>query len=274
MDLAYDEHGVRNGRTLLLLHGLTNSHQTYQEVLERLKDYELHIINVDLRGHGRSPRADSYSASDYAADVADLFRTVGVDSAVVVGHSLGGVVASTLAGTHPQRVDALFMEDPPLFQGDPVERATDPSITGMPALADQLRAWQRDDVDLEDIIREYGDSSSPYPETTNLELLGEERLESRVRAFQQCDPVSVEATFDGTLWAGFDPEAPISCPVKVLAADPSLDAMFLPRHFDRYMAAVPHAQIVAVEGAAHSVRLTVDGLSTYLDALTASLDSL
>lgn len=274
MELAYDEHGPRDGRTIFLLHGLTNSHQTYRNVSQRLADEHFHIINVDLRGHGRSPRAGTYRVSDYAADVIDLFDTVGADPVGVVGHSLGGLVASDLAARYPQRVEVLFLEDPPLYQGDPVERATDVSIAEMPALADQLRAWQNDNVDVGDITREYGGSPSPYPETTNLDLLGKERLRSRVEAFLQCDPSSVDATFDGTLWEGFDPERPVSCPVKVLAADPSLDAMFLPRHFDRYIAAVPHAQIVAVEGAAHSIRLTEDGFDTYMDALGSFLDSL
>lgn len=274
MDLAYDEHGARDRRKLVLLHGLTNSHQTYREVVKRLSSRDLHMITPDLRGHGRSQRADTYRASDFADDVAGLLDSIGADSAVIAGHSLGALVASTLAATHPQRVEGLFMEDPPLLQGDPVERATDPSIADMPALADQIRDWQRENFDLDEIAREYGHSDSPYPGMTNVELLGEERLESRVQAFLQCDPASIEATFDGTLWEGFDFEAPISCPVKVLAADPSLDAMFLPRHFDAYRSAVPHAQIVAVAGAAHSIRLKEDGLNVYMDALTTFLDSL
>ena len=239
-----------------------------------LSDEDLHIVNLDLRGHGRSGRAESYRATDYAIDVAELFDTVGAESVVVVGHSLGGLVASALASTYPQRVEALFMEDPPLYQGDPVERATDPSIVEMPALANQLRSWQRDSTSLEEVLAEYGESPSAYSDTTNRELLGNERLESRVEALLQCDPAAIDATFDGTLWEGFDPEAPIACPVKLLAADPSIDAMFLPRHFDSYMAAVPHAQIVAVDGAAHSIRLTDDGFGVYMDVLTSFLDSL
>lgn len=259
---------------MVLLHGLTNSHQTYREVVERLTGRDLHIITPDLRGHGRSRRADTYRASDYAEDIIGLLDRIGADSVVIAGHSLGGVVASTLAATHPQRVEGLFMEDPPLIQGDPVERATDPSIADMPALADQIRGWQRENAPSDEIAREYGDSESPYSDITNAELLGEERLESRAKALLQCDPAAIEATFDGTLWDGFDFEAPISCPVKVLAADPSLDAMFLPRHFEPYLAVVPHAQIVTIEGAAHSIRLTDDGLDAYVEALTAFLLSL
>ena len=274
MDLAYDERGARGGRTLLFLHGLTNSNQTYREVLERLGEPRIHIINADLRGHGRSTWADSYRVSDYSADVVDLLDTVEADAVTAVGHSLGGLVVSHLAGTYPERVDALFLEDPALYQGDPVERATDPSIANMPALADQLRGWQEGDASIAEIAQEYGESASPYPAMTMLDLQSEERIQSRVEAYLQCDPAAVEATFDGTLWEGFDPETPISCRVKVLAADPTLDAMFLPRHFDRYTAVVPHAQIVSVEGAAHSIRLTEDGLNVYMEALRSFLESL
>ncbi len=274
MQLAYEEHGARTGPTLFLLHGLTSSRQTYHDVVDRLTHEDLHIVIPDLRGHGRSERAGSYRVTDYASDVVELFDTIGADAAVVVGHSLGGLVASELAAAHPQRVRALFMEDPPLYQGNPAERATDPSITEMPALAEQLRAWKRNGASVEEVVEEYGESPSVHGEITNRELLGEERLEFRVEALLQCDPAAIDATFDGTLWEGFDPEAPIASPVRLLTADPSLDAMFLPRHFDSYMAAVPHAQIVAVDGAAHSIRLTEEGLTAYMDSIVSFLDSL
>lgn len=274
IELAYDRFGPDAGRTLVLLHGLTNGRATYSDLVPWLQERGLGVVNVDLRGHGDTGWADSYQASDYAADVAGLIAGLGVASVVVVGHSLGGVVAATVAGLRTDLVEALFMEDPPLFQGDPAVRSADPSIEGMPELADQIRRWQQPDVHFDDVAGEYGESESPYPGVTMLDLLGSDRLATRVEGYLRCDPAAIEATYDGRLWEGYDPATTVRCPVTVLAADPSLDGMFLPEHADRYVEVVPQARIVPVTGVAHSIRLRDEGREVYLRELSALLDSL
>jgi 3-oxoadipate enol-lactonase len=70
------------------------------------------LTRLDLRGFGRSgPAVGSFS---HAADVLGVLDAGGIDRAVVVGASFGGLVALDLAAAHPERVAALVLADPPL----------------------------------------------------------------------------------------------------------------------------------------------------------------
>lgn len=79
-------------KTLALIHGITGDQGTWFELAPRLADLGYTVILVDLRGHGHSDRAESYSMDDFADDVVETLPQ-GMD--VVIGHSLGG---RTLSG--------------------------------------------------------------------------------------------------------------------------------------------------------------------------------
>ena len=66
------------------------------------------VVRYDLRGHGKSSRVPGpYSLDMFADDVVALIDHLGIAHAHVAGHSLGGMIAITLACRHPQRVDRL-----------------------------------------------------------------------------------------------------------------------------------------------------------------------
>jgi pimeloyl-ACP methyl ester carboxylesterase len=81
------------------------------------------LISVELRGHGGSDKpGGAYRLSTLAADVRGLMDVLGIASAMVVGHSLGSLVAQHLAADTPERVDRLvligLMVEPPVTRGD------------------------------------------------------------------------------------------------------------------------------------------------------------
>lgn len=69
------------------------------------------VVALDQRGHGYSDHARSYTRDDYLGDVAALYRHLGIDDAVLLGNSLGGVNAYQFAARHPAQVRALVIED-------------------------------------------------------------------------------------------------------------------------------------------------------------------
>ena len=71
-------------------------------------------VSLDLRGHGQSeiPRNGDYSLIGMADDVGAVVDTLELERFVLVGHSLGGGVALTYAGAHPERVAGLLLLDP------------------------------------------------------------------------------------------------------------------------------------------------------------------
>ena len=119
--MSYIDTGDRNGTPILLLHGYTDTSRSFQLVIEDLLelDCNMRIIAPDLRGHGQSSMPDSdeckdvpencFSPEKFAEDVIDLLDQLGIESAHVVGHSMGSIIAQTLALTYSQRVSSLVL---------------------------------------------------------------------------------------------------------------------------------------------------------------------
>jgi pimeloyl-ACP methyl ester carboxylesterase len=98
-----------DGPALLLLHGITNSSETWERVAPRLAEH-FTLIAPDLLGHGQSatPRGD-YSLGAHASGVRDVLTALGIERATVVGHSLGGGIAMQFAYQFPERCERLVL---------------------------------------------------------------------------------------------------------------------------------------------------------------------
>lgn len=108
MQLAYETQG--EGPPLLILHGLFGSSRNWTAVARLLADsYRVHL--VDLRNHGKSPHADTMTYEEMADDVRGFMLEHGLSGAAVVGHSMGGKTAMTLALRHPEMVGHLVVVD-------------------------------------------------------------------------------------------------------------------------------------------------------------------
>src|SRR5437764_2954688 len=97
------------GPVIVLIHGITGSSLTWEEVMEPLAE-RFTVVAPDLLGHGESakPRGD-YSLGAYASGVRDLLGALGHRRATVLGHSLGGGVAMQFAYQFPERTDRLVL---------------------------------------------------------------------------------------------------------------------------------------------------------------------
>jgi pimeloyl-ACP methyl ester carboxylesterase len=112
IDLHGERIAVRDegeGETLLLIHGMAGSSQTWRAILPQLaKKYR--VIAPDLLGHGQSskPRTD-YSLGAFAVGLRDLLDELEVESATVVGQSLGGGIAMQFLYQHPDYCRRLVL---------------------------------------------------------------------------------------------------------------------------------------------------------------------
>ncbi|MBV9311588.1 MAG: alpha/beta fold hydrolase [Solirubrobacterales bacterium] len=98
-----------SGPPIVLIHGITSSSQTWEEVGSRLaRNYT--VLAPDLLGHGQSakPRGD-YSMGAFASGVRDLMLALDIGPATIVGHSLGGGVAMQFAYQFPERTSRLAL---------------------------------------------------------------------------------------------------------------------------------------------------------------------
>ena len=106
--LNYQQLG--SGKDIVLIHGLFGRLENLNMVAKVLaEDYR--VTSIDVRNHG-----DSFhdSAMDYplmAQDVVDVMQHLAIDSAAILGHSMGGKIAMELALTKPQLVEKLIVAD-------------------------------------------------------------------------------------------------------------------------------------------------------------------
>lgn len=203
---------------VLLLHGITSSGATMWRLGEGLA--QRGVVAPDLRGHGESPRAAGYSAADYASDLDD-----GWD--LVIGHSLGGLIAAHAAAAGPGFARRLILIDPVLEIPDDEFAAT----------LESLR---------EEALH------PPTAETIRAENPGwhEQCVRAKAIAGRQVDPAAVERTMlDNAPWHHSELADRLQVPTLILGGDPAVSTMTAPD----LGAANPHVEYRRVAGAGHSV---------------------
>jgi pimeloyl-ACP methyl ester carboxylesterase len=114
--LEYTEYGTGN-RWVVLIHGQLMVRRMHRPLARALAAEGLHVVTVDMLGHGRSDRPDDprlYSMSAFAEQVVELLDHVGAEKAVIGGTSLGANVSLEVAVAAPERVQGLIIEMPVL----------------------------------------------------------------------------------------------------------------------------------------------------------------
>lgn len=105
----YTDNG--SGQPVLLIHGWACDGSDWSWLSTALVG-EYRVVVPDLRGHGRSATGEGYRPEDFAADILDLMLGLDLTNVVLVGHSLGGIVASLIAESHPHLVAGIVLFDP------------------------------------------------------------------------------------------------------------------------------------------------------------------
>ncbi|HEX6292019.1 MAG TPA: alpha/beta fold hydrolase [Herpetosiphonaceae bacterium] len=108
MRLHYQSYG--QGTPLIILHGLFGSLTNWNTLSKRLSAY-YRVLAVDQRNHGSSPHSDRITYADMADDLRKFMHQHGLESALLLGHSMGGKTAMQFALTHPELVRKLIVVD-------------------------------------------------------------------------------------------------------------------------------------------------------------------
>lgn len=121
VSLAYDRIG--RGAPLVLIHGFPLDHSIWDDVTPLLTP-TFDLILPDLRGFGESiSPAPVWTMPNLAADIAALLDHLGIESAFLAGHSMGGYVALAFAAAYPQRVRGLALVASQTAADTPEKRA-------------------------------------------------------------------------------------------------------------------------------------------------------
>ncbi|HEV2746840.1 MAG TPA: alpha/beta hydrolase [Allosphingosinicella sp.] len=232
--LAYVEMGDPAGPPLLLLHGYTDTSRSWSLVAPYLPTHRL--LMPDQRGHGGSDKPECcYAPSDFAHDARLFLDAMGVERAAVAGHSLGSMVAQTLAAEHPERVSKLILIGSTSLA--PVKRG-DWLWTEVNGLADPIEPGSR-------FMREWSPANAPTP------------VDPGFAAAAMTEILAVPRH----VWRGVLREL-VDVPVGRLAPDissPTLilsggkDPIFPPHHHRALTKALPHAQAHVFAALGHNL---------------------
>lgn len=234
--LSYEMHvparATGSEPTVVLLGSLGSTRSMWHAQSRGLSE-RYRVLAIDHRGHGGSELIEGPATMDaLAGDVLSVLDSVGVDSAHVVGLSLGGAVAQHLAIHRPERVDSLALLCTAARFGDPAgwtERAATVREKGMDAVTDAVVArWL-----------------SPRFAELNPEIVG------RLRAMVHSTPAEGYAAACDAL-AGFDSRAALGgIGVPLLAVAGDVDPSTPPELVREIVDLVGHGRMEVLSPAAH-----------------------
>ncbi|MEI8671449.1 alpha/beta fold hydrolase [Vibrio sp. SA48] len=122
------------GHTVVLIHGLFGNLDNLGLLARDLKtDHQ--VLSIDLRNHGQSFHSQQHDYTSMAQDVANLLEYLAVDSAIVIGHSMGGKVAMKLTEFAPNKMNKLIVLDMAPVSYN--QRRHDNVLAGLKAVIDQ-----------------------------------------------------------------------------------------------------------------------------------------
>jgi pimeloyl-ACP methyl ester carboxylesterase len=266
LTLAASVYGNPGNPDVMLIHGLSGCRDTWEEAVARLVD-RYQVWTLDLHGHGHSDRSDDYGIAGFVADAGSLLDVIGRPT-VVVGHSLGAVVAGVLGQQPHPLVRAVFLEDPPWYLGEPHEWDKGLYKVIFPMIRAQQVEMQSRSAPLDEWVRAVGSAPSPKGGTADEHVLPRHVLSS-ASARMRHDPAAWDASIEQTMLDGLRVDDPIRVPVTVIQADPALGPAFMPGHDDRFLATNPEATIVRYDGATHLVHAGVEHAERFFDDLDA-----
>jgi pimeloyl-ACP methyl ester carboxylesterase len=247
--------GPEEGEPVLLIHGLGGSSLgEWYQVAPKLAT-EHRVILVDHRSHGLSPViAERFEVEDVAEDIVGVLDSLGLGRVAVVGYSMGGALAQTIAHRHPGRVSKLVLI------------AAFASHTGPTAWLRRMgalltRAWER-----------LTGTGTPEVRSTYLLATGAVRRKHARWLWEETHRRNTEAAaeatlallrFDSTDWVG-------RLDVDTLVIIPTADQLVPPRWQYHLAGLIPGATVVEIPDARHEVVWThPDRVS---EAITSFLD--
>jgi pimeloyl-ACP methyl ester carboxylesterase len=267
--------GPPNGPPLILLHGVTRRWQDFRVLVPSLAfDYHLHAL--DFRGHGRSGRTPgSYRVVDYVPDVLTYLRQAIEAPAVLLGHSLGAMVAAAVAAEAPERVRALILEDPTFeMTGRRIGE------TSFPDLFRAFLPHAGSARPVGEIAAELAEAPIHVPGRSAPARLGELRDAVNLRAsaagLKRLDPDVLTTPLAGRWLEGFDVPATlarVSCPTLLLQGDSDAGGALPDEYAAELIALLRDGALVKLPGIGHNIHGTQpDGMLRFVLPFLDALD--
>ena len=236
--IHYLEWGANGKQPLILLHGIARVAHTFDHLAPHFsKDH--HVIAVDMRGHGDSawdPHGE-YLVEDYVKDIEGLVAQLKLRNILLWGNSTGGRVAQVFAGSHPDLVAAVIVED----VGP--ERPREISDRRATRMSQEENGWVSVDELLARVKADYPRTAEPVLRSF-VQHGSKQRADGRI--VWKRDPAIVNGFVPTELWAAV---RKIKAPVIYILGGAST---IVPPETQQELAQVlPQAEIVTMPGLGH-----------------------
>jgi pimeloyl-ACP methyl ester carboxylesterase len=231
--LEYVEQGDGAGAPVVMLHGVTDSWRSFSGVLSHLPN-GLRAFALSQRGHGDSSRPPAgYAPGDFAGDVAAFLDAHDLPSAVIVGHSMGSLVAQRFAIDYPDRTTGLV-----LMGSTPRMRTN----AGVREFRDNVIETLADPLDPAFVL-EFQQSTLARPTPAGLiDTVVQESLKVPARVWRDAFTGFVDMDYTAELGR-------ITAPTLVVWG--TADAYFLRHEQEALLSGIRGATFIAYDGAGH-----------------------
>lgn len=234
IQLQYVEQGDPACLPVLLLHGYVDSWHSFERVLPHLPE-SVRVMALTQRGHGDADRpAEGYRSTDFATDLAAFMDALGLDSAIVGGHSMGSFAAQRFALDFPHRTRGLVLIGSSVaMRGNPVWLELGESVCRL-----------TDPVD-PSFVREFQKSTLAQPvPPAFLDTVVHESLKVPARVWRAAWEALSETDWSEQLGR-------IGAPTFIAWGDQ--DALFPRSGEDALVAAIPGSRLVVYPGSGHAL---------------------
>ncbi|HSK71010.1 MAG TPA: alpha/beta hydrolase [Pyrinomonadaceae bacterium] len=234
INLQYVERGDASGVPVIFLHGITDSWRSFELLLPHLPE-SIRAFALTQRGHGDSDKPETgYLPQDFAADVARFMDAVGLESAVIVGHSMGSFNAQRFAIDFSERALGIVLID------SFVNCRDNPNVTEFYE-TEILKLTELVPVEL---VREFQESTFAQPIPADfLETVINESLKLPARLWKE--------TFKGLISTDFSDElGKIEAPTLIVWGEK--DAYFPRSDQERLLEKIANSELLIYPGVGHT----------------------
>lgn len=232
--LEYVEHGNTNGNAIIFLHGISDSWHSFEKILPLLPA-SIHSFSVTHRGHGNSSKpASGYHPKDFAADVAAFIQEKKLRSAIIVGHSMSGIIAQQFALDYPQLLKGLVIV------------ASDPVLVNNPGMPEFNKEVEklRDKIDRSFMVDFQKATLNKPIDSDYFDLLVDESMKMPSSAFKAAFRELTKVNY-------VDELKKIKAPVLILWGD--ADAFFQRDGQELLRENITHAKHITYQGTGHAI---------------------
>lgn len=228
--------GPDNGPPVVLLHGLSDSWQSYLTLIPYLLPYYT-LYLPDLRGHGESYRAANYGVIDYAYDIRLFLKNLFDGPVSLVGHSLGAAVVVVIAAEHPEKCRSISLIEPFIFKNKLNDTEFLKYFSGCLELCNK-----------------YGDIDAISKNTKETGTLARKRAADLLKL----DKKTIMTVLENAVFDGFDPDKllpEIACPVLILRGNTELEGFITKEKADYLKEKIKNCVIEYLERSSHVVHV-------------------